>query len=192
MPGRRFLALIALLGCVAAGCSEADSDPPPDEPSSQPADDTQTAKSQPTGADVAVPTMPGRAEKDTLRGAEAFVRHYIDLLNYASDTGHVAPLKSASGRHCGGCLDYVELYKSVYQRGGYFREGDWIPQPQVLKQRFHGTVRLIVTVDSQPGRYRERASAPVESYGSNQYSLTFVVGHRHGRWIVRQFDGNET
>ena len=101
MAGRRFLTLCALFACVAAGCSAADSEAPENEAtpsattSSSEATSANGESAGPTEKVTDVPVMPGRAEKNTLKGAEAFVRHYIDLLNHAASTGDADPLRRA-------------------------------------------------------------------------------------------------
>src|SRR5690606_11890846 len=99
MPGRRILALVALLGCAATACSDADSDPPPDKPATHSSIDSPTTRSAPSDPVVNAPALPRGARKHSLAGAEAFVRHYIDLLNYAANTGIVTELRRAA-RHC--------------------------------------------------------------------------------------------
>ena len=185
MAGRRSLALIALLGCVLAGCSDAASDDPTTTP-------TESPTSSERDVIASVPTLPPAARKDTLKGAEAFIRHYIELLNYASDTGDTKPLRSMSSAGCNGCYDYVDLYERIYSHGGYLRGGDWVPQKNALKQRFEGTVRVVISVDAKPGQYRKRRSAPVKTHGTAQYSLTFVAERRTGHWTVIGLDGNQT
>lgn len=193
----RLVCAAILTASLGVGCSSDAKDSRSDTPKpSQPSDTSSVvgkhgnrSTSDPIGAP---PDPPEGAKKNTLGGAEDFVRYYIELLNYASDTGDTRPLKAQSGSSCGGCHDYANLYEQTYRSGGFFEDGDWVPQPQVLKQNFEGTVRLVVTVDAKPGRYKERRTAPTRAYGSNQYSLTFVLSRSNGRWVVREFDGSET
>ena len=72
-------ALLALV--VVAGCG---GDPEPKEPKSVP-----TASTTPTATP---PTMPAQAKENSPEGAAAFVKHYIDVFNYASNTGDVTEL----------------------------------------------------------------------------------------------------
>jgi hypothetical protein len=105
------LAALLLLGA----CS---SDPQPKEPkrSATTSDPTPTAT---------VPTMPAQAEEDSPEGAAAFVKHYIDVFNYAASTGDVDELSRLSSPDCEGCQSYIKLYKDTYEAGGYFKGGTW-------------------------------------------------------------------
>ncbi len=68
------LAVLLTLGACA-------SDPEPKEPKRTATSATPTATP---------PTMPAQAKEDSPEGAAAFVKHYIDVFNYASNTGDVA------------------------------------------------------------------------------------------------------
>ena len=96
---------LALVGC---------SDPQPKEPDGPTATPTQVA-----------PTLPEAATEDSEEGAVAFVKHYIELLNYAANTGDVKPLREASDPNCEGCNSYIALFEETYANGGYFRDSLW-------------------------------------------------------------------
>lgn len=195
--GARLACILTLVAYLVVGCSrDAKDSQSADLEPSRPSDaSTFVGKDgrKPTSNPVAEPpNPPGAARKNTLAGAEAFVRYYIDLLNYASDSGDTRSLRAQADPSCGGCNDYANLYEKTYRSGGFFEAGDWVPQPQVLKQDFEKAVRLVVTVDTKPGRYKKRSTVPTREYGKNQYSLTFVLSRDSGRWLVREFDGSET
>ena len=105
-----FSSALALVGC---------SDPEPIEPNgpSTSATPTQVA-----------PTLPEAAKEDSEEGAVAFVKHYIELLNYAANTGDVKPLRNASDPDCEGCSSYIEHYETTYENGGYFKDSGWKPR----------------------------------------------------------------
>ncbi|WP_332662819.1 DUF6318 family protein, partial [Aeromicrobium sp.] len=93
------IVLAALL--TLGACS---SDPEPKEPK-------RTASATPTATP---PTMPAQAKEDTPEGAAAFVKHYIDVFNYASNTGDVEELSRLSSPDCKGCQSYITLYRDTY------------------------------------------------------------------------------
>lgn len=84
------------------------------------ADPTEEKSPAPTA-----PAMPEIAQDESAAGAEAFVRHYIDVLNYAAVTGETEELKQLSSPDCSGCEKYIDLYESTYADGGYFTGGEW-------------------------------------------------------------------
>jgi hypothetical protein len=111
----RGMTVVAALTLLAA-CS---SDPTPVEPDPSP---TAIASSTPA---IPVPTMPAQASEDSPEGAAAFVKHYVDVFNYAAATGDVDELSDLSSPDCEGCQKYIDLYRDTYEAGGYFKGGDW-------------------------------------------------------------------
>ncbi|MFC5678502.1 DUF6318 family protein [Aeromicrobium endophyticum] len=87
---------------VLSACS---SDPTPKEP-----DPSKAAT--PTTPAVAVPTMPPQASEDSPEGAAAFVKHYVDVFNYAAATGDVKELSAISSK-CKPCSEYAEDFSSL-------------------------------------------------------------------------------
>lgn len=189
---RSLAVLLAVFLSAAVGCSDSEGDL--DSPDADLPDSATRSDARPTSSakESRPPEMPAVARKDSLAGAQGFVLHYIDLLNYASATGETQPLRLVSSQDCGGCFDYISLYDKVYGRGGYFRRGDWMAQEKLFKQRYKRTIRVVATVDAAPGEYRMHRSAPVRSHGRAQYSLTVVVEHGVQGWKVVEFDGSKT
>ncbi|MET0767866.1 MAG: DUF6318 family protein, partial [Aeromicrobium sp.] len=99
---------------VLGACS---SDPVPKEPAA-----TSSAPATPTATP---PAMPEQAKQDSPEGAAAFVKHYVDVFNYAASTGDVDELSRLSAATCEGCQSYITLYRETYDAGGYFKGADW-------------------------------------------------------------------
>jgi len=78
----RFGGIVLVVLLTLGACS---SDPEPKEPR------RTTTSTAPTATP---PTMPAQAKQDTPEGAAAFVKHYIDVFNYASNTGDVDELSA--------------------------------------------------------------------------------------------------
>ena len=182
MPGRRILALVALLGCAATACSDADSDPPPDKPATHSSTDSPTTRSAPSDQVVNVPALPRGARKHSLAGAEAFVRHYIDLRNYASNTGKTSGLRHLS-RNCDGCNKYADLYESVYANGGYIKSSGWVVQfAQAYDLGPSSTV--LVTVKAPRMRFKRDADDRKHIGRGGHYKLRFELKRTQQRWVV--------
>ena len=84
------------------------SDPEPKEPKRTATSATPTATA---------PTMPAQAKEDTPEGAAAFVKHYIDVFNYAASTGDVEELSRLSSPDCAPCSKYADRFEDIYSRG---------------------------------------------------------------------------
>ncbi|MEV7396646.1 DUF6318 family protein [Aeromicrobium sp. NPDC092404] len=163
--GGTVLAALLTLGA----CS---SDPEPREPK-------RTATSAaPTSAP---PTMPAQAEEDTPEGAAAFVKHYIDVFNYAASTGDVEELSSLSSPNCKGCQRYIKLYRDTYAAGGYFRDSDWRLSDLQLR-RAGDSSTLFGTVTSPPGTYRRTSAETPEPGNAEDSDLTFIANRTSTGW----------
>lgn len=78
--------------------------------SAEPAPTTEEAEAGP-------PEMPDEAKEQTEEGAEAFVEHYLDMLNYTGQhpqTGHLEPL-GAEG--CKSCRNYEDNVETLVEQG---------------------------------------------------------------------------
>lgn len=111
------LVLALLLALGLAGCTgEPEAKPPHEVPTpttSPPASETSTTPSGPVE-----PTLPAAAEKNTKAGAEAFVRYFWEVVNYAQKTGDTKTLRTLALPSCGICTGGREWIDDVYSRGG--------------------------------------------------------------------------
>ncbi|MET1134197.1 MAG: DUF6318 family protein, partial [Aeromicrobium sp.] len=73
-------AFAATLALTLSACGE--DDPPPPDPT--------TAATTPANPDATLPPMPAVAKEFTPNGAATFVRHYVSVLSFASQTGDVS------------------------------------------------------------------------------------------------------
>jgi len=114
-PGRSF-AVALVVALLVSGCSSesGDSDEQAaDQPSASQASteaETSTKKSG-ENPEPSAPTLPPKARGNSLKAAEAFVEHYIDLFNYAMTTGDTKAFRAAS-TGCEGCDRYATSSRS--------------------------------------------------------------------------------
>ncbi len=156
----RFIALGVAAALLMAGCGSAD----PKEP-------------KPTTAPTAtatVPTMPPEAKEDSKAGAIAFVKHYIDVFNYASNTGDVEELQKLSDPKCEGCTKYIDLYKKTYAAGGYFKDSGWKVQSYEIDNH-SAHWGLQVTVNAPQSKYRGSTDAESSTEAGGVYQLFFHI-----------------
>jgi Family of unknown function (DUF6318) len=184
------IAAALLLGAGLAGCDGDNGDGPYD--SGLPSDDESTtattpASTEPTATDdpstPATPTIPTAATKSGRAGAKAFVEFYIDLENYAKDTGDVAPLRQYSHPECGGCGDIIRFYREWYERGGWFRDGDRTVASfdRVALSVAPHDMYVRISGVQKAGAERERRDASVRRVGREPYTLLL--------WLLRDLDG---
>lgn len=141
------IVLAALL--TLGACS---SDPEPKEPKPTATSATHTATP---------PTMPAQAKEDTPEGAAAFVKHYIELVNYAANTGDSEPMAAAS-QACKPCQSFGDAFSEEPTDGERFAGKLWKPTKLTVgSTRDPLTVRAELLV--QEGRKR------------NPYTFNFLL-----------------
>lgn len=120
MPHRLLAALVLSVALVLSGCSD---DP---EPKVAPKPSAAALSSSPSTSDAAPePTIPLGATENTAKGAETFVRYWIDLVNYAQETGDVAALERATDERCTACRGVIKAISEPYDGGGRIDGGQW-------------------------------------------------------------------
>lgn len=116
---RAVLTAAVLLSALAlGGCSDDEPEPKFAPPSKAPTSPSTTAASGPIE-----PTMPTAAKRHDAAAAEAFVKHYWAMANYAQATGDVSGLEDLSLR-CTNCDHSIASVQQVYQGGGTIRGGE--------------------------------------------------------------------
>jgi hypothetical protein len=167
------IVLAALL--TLGACS---SDPEPKEPrrTSTSASPTATA-----------PTLPAQAKEDTPEGAAAFVKHYIDVFNYAARTGDVEELSKLSSPTCEGCQSYIRLYRDTYKAGGYFKGSDWTLSNVELEVADEVT-NVFVLVRSDAGTRRKSSTTKTLPGDPENTEIVFTVSSKADDRTVDRFE----
>ena len=167
--GGIFLAATLLLGACSG-------DPEPKEPS-------PSATSQPTSTATPLP-MPDQAGESGANGAAALADHWIKVLNYSSESGDTKPLIKLSEPACEGCNEYIDLIRSTYQAGGYFRGGTWkIENVQVAKAEASHLVA--VDISWEKSTYKMASGESERIGGSGTDTVTLEIHDGRVRQLVR-------
>lgn len=172
----RFMAPAVALGLIViAGCGGGGDDPRP-SPSPPPSSPTTTAP--------VVPTMPPEAQQNTRKGAVAFVKHYIELLNYAQATGEVSDLRSASSSDCQSCSTTARRLEELYEGGGSLDGGeikfiDDLTDHNAAEKTWLVTVR----VEYAP-QIVHNIDGSTQNLDGSTRTHDFVVGFRDSHWMV--------
>jgi hypothetical protein len=145
-----FLAAGGLLLPGLAACSD-------DAPEASPAPSASASASE---SAPAAPELPAAAKGDGPKAAEAFVRHYVDLINHASTTLDPEPMLGASADNCTECSTVAELYSGIRQKGGNVRGGEWtIERLEVGRALFERQrANVLVSYPRQVVRYKARGA----------------------------------
>ncbi|HEY7043716.1 MAG TPA: DUF6318 family protein, partial [Nocardioidaceae bacterium] len=121
---RAFAAAVALLCLV--GCTDDPADPTRTTTSSPTETSTTSQPPTTTGTPTdAPPELPDAAKAKTTAGAKAFVRHYVDVLNYSWRFLDGRPLAEVSAADCEPCRLIVKKIQQTAQNGGSQEGGFW-------------------------------------------------------------------
>jgi hypothetical protein len=112
-------AALALASPVLAGCSD---DPPTAAPPPTAASSSPTGSS---GTPSGPPALPAAAKGTTPAAAKAFVRYYVDLINYGLETLDAKPLRTASSETCDFCAGIAKALDRSRRLDRSYEGGRW-------------------------------------------------------------------
>ncbi|MFI5712791.1 DUF6318 family protein [Kribbella sp. NPDC051620] len=192
------LTLACLCAAILTSCNnkspeagQPNTAPPGSGPTSS-ATSTPTAgnPTQITSTPSAAPERPKAAEGLTLPAAEAFVRHYVELMNYASATGDTPPLLSASDSGCRQCRIYADYVKKVNAANGGL-SGDFSERVDDIPDLFRGeNGRLGGYAKVTVGAYTSKDSPTAKPVTSTvrKYKREFTLAPQQGAWVMYEMD----
>jgi hypothetical protein len=148
----------------------------------------------PTAAPSVLPAptaLPITAERSP-SGAQEFGKYWFDALNYATQTGDIAPLRGGSENNCAACADVIASIRNSYGDGGYLQGGTYkvravkseefgLEDRPVLQISFDRTSRSGFAPDGQV-----RDSVPAASFVSCEVTLAWTGN----RWKVSIVSGD--
>jgi hypothetical protein len=186
MRAGRFISLLAGLACAAslAGC---DSNP---SPAPLPSESPPSASPSATGTPSPTPpAMPDAAKGTGEKSAKAFVRYYIDALNFATSTGDTTKVRAASVPACMSCDSMLDKIETVYRDGGYFRGAGWTIT-DIKYQPLQPRSRPILSVGVQLAEQEmlERQGGQVERFEGGPNRLTLKLVMSEVNWQVQKLD----
>jgi hypothetical protein len=125
--------------------------------------------------------------EDSPDGVATFIEHYVEVFNYASSSGRVKELARLSADSCKGCESYIDLFRSTYDSGGYFRGGEWKLTDYELEVAKRSTI-VFVHVDAPAGTTRANGSAPKTSTAPEDSEVLFEVDTSNDEYQVLRFE----
>jgi hypothetical protein len=144
------------------------------------------ATTTPPNAASGVPERPKAAMGVSLSAAESFVRYYVSLLNYASTTGDVAPMMSATAANCNQCKLYADYVAKVNAANGGL-SGDYFERVDDVPDLFRGDGGRVggyaaVTI----GAYTSKDSPSAKPVTSTvrKYRREFTLLDKQGSWVM--------
>jgi hypothetical protein len=133
--------------------------------------------------------MPAKAKEDSAAGAVAFVRYWLNLLNYSGRTLDSDRLRKASSTRCVDCDAIADFIDKVKSHGGEIDGRGW----QLLGTRdVHALnnrsfiIRGRVQVDAQ--RVVPRRGDKAQTFAGANRVKTFVVARSGPNWRLARLD----
>jgi hypothetical protein len=176
-----------VLSVALTGCSAEEGPPPsPSSPSASSASAPETPVPTSSSAAPAAPELPAAATTFDAAGAEAFVRHFWDVVNHAYATGDTDPVLAISDTGCGACQSLVENARAVTDAGGSF-VGLEFQTSDYLSQAPNGEGRSLVSglLAATPDAYvlnaqgeRERLELP------ETRDFQIITSWSGGKWLL--------
>jgi len=171
------LALAALAGCTG-------SEPRTPSPSSSTASSPSTSPSAPSATESAPPELPEAATTGDAAGAEAFVKHWVDALNYAYQTGDTEPLRAISESGCQTCSDLSDEIEERRCSGKRLEGGlavvDLVRSPPPEK----GIVSVSAQLTQAEGQLVADDGSTETVAAEPPSNLGFVAAFEEGRWML--------
>ncbi|TDU88968.1 hypothetical protein EV138_2521 [Kribbella voronezhensis] len=183
-PTRLTLACLATLALTACTPNSPKAGQPDATAPTTPSTSTSAPPStpQPSGP----PDRPQAAEGLTLSAAEAFIRYYSDLMNYASDTGDSTALLNASEPGCENCKAYADFVKKSSAANGLLT-GDFHEHLKEVSELVRGpSGRLGGSATVTVGKYvsRQTPTAPPFTSKPRTYTRELALSPQSGSWVM--------
>lgn len=181
------LAAVLVVGLVVglAGCEgEAKPSPLPDPSSSA----ASPSSASPSASASAAPSLPAAAKGRTAKSAEAFARHYIDLINYLGATGDSEPLAAVSAPSCSVCEAVIDEAQRVYGEGGRFEGGTWTSRRPSTALGSNGRNALVTFVVVVSPQVEVSRSGRRKAIAGSKGLLDLQLVAARNSWAVREMD----
>ncbi|MFZ5847623.1 MAG: DUF6318 family protein [Actinomycetota bacterium] len=174
------MALGVLIGGLS-GCNS-NPEPPPLESASAAPSATPTPSAVP-------PELPAEAKGASKAAAKAFVRHWIDVLNYAGPAGQPEPIRAISAGECSACHAIADFIDSVAAADGEIAGQGWDLKTMSFVSFTPGRSAVIdVVTVVHPQEVRTSASATPERYPGGKRLKTFWLEVRDSDWALVRLD----
>lgn len=179
---------VTLAGCTNDSSAGPTTSTSPGTTSGTPSTTTETTEST-TSAPVTEPmppVMPALAKERSKAGAKAFVRYYVDVLNYAWTELEPRPLVEISSADCRACSLISRRIAVTDQKGGYQIGGEWSPKRiYVLPGQSAWQPKFLVTIGIRPGKWKSARGQDERNISSSRVTNEFDLVWTPQGWETR-------
>jgi hypothetical protein len=154
-------------------------------PRSSPATTSTQATSSSPPPEPGPPQLPALARQHTNAGAKAFVRYYIDVLNYAYQRLEPRALARLSSRSCVFCEALITVVRRLRTDGGYQDGGRWQPKGTFIAAVEDDGGRVVLTqIHVGHGRSRAKPGEPINRIRPRSFTLESHLKWRNQSWSL--------
>lgn len=184
---------VLLAACAGGGSS---GPTPPTGIGTLPPRPTPTASPTPTEAPApeTIPPEPAAAlSEQTVEGADAVARYFLDLYPYAYATGDLEEWQRLSDPDCVFCTSVVDNVTAMH-RGGDYASGGAVTVHTMTAEQLTGTRFAVEGQITQDATSRHDADGLVVSAPTSPvtYDIVFALEWRQAHWRVLELDIHET
>lgn len=184
MRGTHTTVLTCLLALALTACT-ADDDPDATPPSPTVATRSTSASSAPATDPKAPPELPPAAREKTTAGAKAFVRYYVEVINFGFTNNASEPLRASSSRSCKVCEELARTIERNKRGGGGQVGGTWSPVDVSFVHGVPAARPVAVTaLDIAKGYYTEEAGGPRHPIRTKRIIYEFWLQRFEGSWVI--------
>ncbi|MBT2521034.1 DUF6318 family protein [Arthrobacter sp. ISL-28] len=198
------VSVLALSGCgngenpqgnpssgTTSTASQSASVSPSASPTPKPTPVYRPADAKGRAQNVPVPVKPALADKNSKEGLEAFAKYWYSLLNYAFETGNLAPVKSVTDASCAMCS---KIFPGVVK---WNSKGKWVEGAAIkvhaAQSKFVETLpgQFQVAIQSQQGAgVLRNADGSVGQIVTDSGMLAdlMIAKHASGKWHALNVD----
>lgn len=152
-------------------------------PSSSP---SPTRTSSPTP-----PTLPAEARGTSPAAAKAFVRYFVETINFGMSSGDTSPLREASAPGCVTCLAIADKIDQNHAGSAYLVGSGWkIKGLQYIRIAADKALVAVPVEISAQRSYASPGAAPERS-APTRGNLDVRLNWAAGRWRVTRLDASQ-
>jgi Family of unknown function (DUF6318) len=151
-----------------------------DEPEAEPT----VKQSAPTETPSTPSTTPSTTPTEKPQTLEGFAKAWLNASKEMQLTGDSTAYSAMVSPRCSTCSEYIERVETYYANGGWVKTKGSAFVDLSERRKAGGLTSFLLATEVGPTRYKQSATAPVESYPGGSQMLRVTVKQQDGTWQV--------
>lgn len=178
----------AVCGLLLLGCSNDSAASTPTPPTTTSSSTSPSSPSPTTTSDAPpsrAPQLPALAKEESIAGAKAFVRFYMQAINYSWHARNGALLRQHSTVRCVSCRGLARTMDDLRTNGGFSKGGDWLVTSASQTPLQPQDMPIIHTsITATRGSWRKSSTDHVRQIKPEKIYVDVHLRWVSGRWRV--------